>query len=39
VPGGKELCEWPVLGLDRPVAKCMAMIKPAEVVAILERAV
>lgn len=37
VPGGKDLCEWPVLGLERPVAKCMAMIKPAEVLQILER--
>lgn len=37
VPGGKDLCEWPILGLERPVAKCMAMIKPAEVLQILER--
>lgn len=37
VPGDKTLCEWPVLGMSRPVARCMAMIKPTEVVAILER--
>jgi len=30
-----SLCEWPVLGLQRPVAKCMAIIRPEQVVAIL----
>lgn len=32
-----SLCALPVLDMLRPVAKCMAMIKPAEVIAIIER--
>lgn len=33
----KELCVQPVLGLERPVAKCMAAITPKEVVRLLRR--
>lgn len=33
----KDLCQLPVLGLERPVAKCMAMIPPAEVCSIIAR--
>lgn len=33
----ESLCKYPVLGGAKPVAKCMAMIRPAEVLAILER--
>lgn len=33
----KELCEHPVLGLKAPVAKCMAMIEPEDVVRIVKR--
>lgn len=36
-PNDESLCDLPVLGLSRPVAKCMAMIPPSEVVAIIER--
>jgi ADP-heptose:LPS heptosyltransferase len=36
-PKDKSLCEMPVIGLRRPVAKCMAMITPAEVVSVLDR--
>lgn len=32
-----SLCEMPILGGKRPVAKCMAIIRPSEVVATLER--
>lgn len=31
------LCQHPVLGLEMPVAKCMAMIKPEEVLLTLEK--
>jgi ADP-heptose:LPS heptosyltransferase len=33
----ENLCHWPVIGLQRPVARCMAVIRPEEVVAILLR--
>lgn len=33
-----SLCEMPVIGLRRAAAKCMAMIQPREVVAVLEKA-
>jgi hypothetical protein len=33
----KSLCDHPVLGGLRPVAKCMAMIRPGEVLDVLER--
>lgn len=33
----QSLCEWPVFGLLRPVARCMASIRPQEVISILER--
>jgi hypothetical protein len=32
----RSLCELPVLG-DDPVARCMAMIRPEEVAAAVER--
>ena len=32
-----SLCEFPIVGLKTPVPKCMAMIRPAEVVALVER--
>jgi ADP-heptose:LPS heptosyltransferase len=32
-----SLCEQPFLGLERPVARCMAAIRPPEVIAVLER--
>jgi ADP-heptose:LPS heptosyltransferase len=36
----KSLCQYPVKdGLERPVAKCMAMIGPQEVIGLLERIV
>lgn len=37
--GGNDfsLCEQPVFSFSRPVPKCMSIIKPAEVLAILER--
>lgn len=38
-PKDGSLCEHPVIGMKRAVAKCMAMIHPGEVVSILERAV
>ncbi|GMV98626.1 MAG: hypothetical protein AMXMBFR83_29750 [Phycisphaerae bacterium] len=31
-----SLCEFPVLGMERPVGKCMALIKPAEVIRAIE---
>lgn len=34
-----KLCDRPVLGMKRPVARCMAMIRPEEVVAAVERCV
>lgn len=36
---GKDgsLCEWPAFGFERPVARCMSMIKPADVLNVLER--
>ncbi len=43
VPNGDDstkdqsLCQSPVFGLQRPVARCMATIQPAEVLALLER--
>jgi ADP-heptose:LPS heptosyltransferase len=33
----KNLCEKPVLGFTRSVGKCMAMIKPKEVLSVLEK--
>lgn len=33
----RSLCEFPVLGLQRPVARCMTLITPADVVAALAR--
>jgi ADP-heptose:LPS heptosyltransferase len=33
----RQLCEHPVLGLKTPVAKCMAMITPYDVVRIIQR--
>ena len=33
----QNLCQWPVLGLARPVARCMAAIRPDEVITLLER--
>ncbi len=33
----KSLCDHPVLGGVRPVAKCMAMIRPQEVLNVVER--
>ena len=34
----KSLCQYPVTeGLDRPASKCMAMIRPQEVLTLLER--
>ena len=32
-----KLCDLPMLGMKQPVAKCMAMIRPGEVVATIER--
>lgn len=32
----KNLCESPVLGLERPVGKCMAIIRPVEVIRAIE---
>jgi len=32
-----DLCNWPVMGLERPSARCMTMIKPTEVLCILDR--
>lgn len=32
----QSLCELPVLGLTRPVGKCMAIIKPADVIRAIE---
>lgn len=36
-PKNGNLCAWPILGLARPAAKCMAMIAPGEVLAVLAR--
>jgi hypothetical protein len=33
----KSLCERPIWGLKRPVAECMARIRPEEVIRVLER--
>lgn len=33
----KELCEHPVIGLKSPVAKCMAMLEPDDVIRIVKR--
>lgn len=33
----RSLCDWPVLGLIEASPKCMAMIRPTEVVALVER--
>jgi hypothetical protein len=33
----QNLCQWPALGLARPVARCMAAIRPNEVIALIER--
>lgn len=35
----KSLCDHPILGLVAPVAKCMAMIEPDEVIRIVKRTV
>lgn len=32
-----SLCEWPIIGMEKPVAKCMAMIKPEEVIMAVRR--
>ena len=37
--GGEQdqsLCEMPILDFQRPVAKCMAMIKPINVIRTIE---
>ena len=31
-----SLCEWPVLDMQKPVGKCMAIIKPVEVIRAIE---
>ena len=31
-----SLCDWPVVDMQRPVGKCMAVIKPPEVVVAIE---
>jgi hypothetical protein len=36
-PKDTSLCLWPLLGLARPSPKCMATIRPDEVLSILER--
>lgn len=36
-PKDGSLCDLPVIGMKRPVAKCMAMIQPDEVIAVIER--
>lgn len=33
----RQLCEYPIVGLKAPVAKCMAMIQPEDVVRIVRR--
>jgi ADP-heptose:LPS heptosyltransferase len=38
--GGEQdgnLCDQPILGLERPVGRCMASIRPSEVLAVIER--
>lgn len=37
VGNGDSLCEYPMLEAVRPVGKCMAMIRPVEVISILRR--
>jgi hypothetical protein len=32
----QSLCELPILGLERPVGKCMAIIKPQDVTRAVE---
>ena len=32
-----DLCQFPVMGIQRAVGRCMAMIRPAEIVCTLER--
>ena len=34
-----SLCEQPVFGMQRPVAKCMALIRPSDVLQVLDRCV
>lgn len=36
-PKDKSLCSQPILGYIKPVGKCMAIIRPEEVVAVLSR--
>lgn len=36
-PKDGVLCEWPIVGLQRPAPKCLAMIQPAEVISIVKR--
>lgn len=36
-PKDSALCDWPVLGLQRPSPKCMALITPVEVLPVLQR--
>jgi ADP-heptose:LPS heptosyltransferase len=36
-PKDRQLCEYPVIGPAIPVARCMAMIQPDDVVRILQR--
>ncbi len=33
----RSLCEVPIVTMQRPVARCMAMIRPEEVIAVIER--
>ncbi|MDP6720859.1 MAG: hypothetical protein QGF59_19495, partial [Pirellulaceae bacterium] len=33
----ESLCHHPVFGLQRPVARCMAAIRPDEIITLLER--
>jgi hypothetical protein len=33
----KSLCQYPVTDLERPAPKCLTMIRPSEVVTVLER--
>jgi len=32
-----SLCEWPMVGFERPVGRCMALIKPRDVIQVLDR--
>lgn len=36
-PKDRSLCDYPIVGLTTPVAKCMAMIEPEDVVRIVKR--